>query len=130
MKACKPQEGNGNMQRTSIDCCSDNAAHIEQDKGGVFFVDGGGQGCRLLGNVLRGDLYRGEDNLSGQFLGYRDPCLDKREAPLRSNNGLPVVLLGDAAHGPSPWDEGRGEYKLVDVGQPLIIGQLCPQDRG
>ena len=62
------------MQRTSIDCCSDNAAHVELDQGVAFVVNGGGQGCRLLSNVLSGDLYRGEDNLSGQFLDYRDPC--------------------------------------------------------
>lgn len=117
------------MQRPSIDCCGDYAAHIELDQGVFLVVNGGGQVFRLLGNVLGGHLYRGEDNLSGQILGYRDPRLDKREAPLGSDDGLPIVLLRDAAPGPAPGAEGRGEYKPVDVGQPLIVSQLGHQDR-
>ena len=117
------------MQRPSIDCGGNYAAHVEIDQRVVLVVNGGGQVCRLLGNVLGGHLYRGEDNLSGQILGYRDPSLDKREAPLRGDDGLLVVLLRDAPPGPAPGAEGRGEYKPVDVGQPLIVSQLGHQDR-
>ena len=117
------------MQRASIDCCSDYAAHVELDQGVAVVVDGRGQVSRLLGNVLSSDLYRGEDDLSGQILGNRDPSLDKREEALRSDDGLPVMLLGDVAPGPAPRAEGCGEYKLVDVGQPLIVSQLGHQDR-